>query len=142
LEASAEDAPGCLGIVPGTVSRFDGHFENDGSSGFENFKDQSTSDEITIEQETRVIIPNAFTPGLPPNDIFRPLLAFIDVNGYVFSIYNKWGQMIFSTDDPSEGWDGTFQGDYVASDAYVYLIVYRTPEGQINEKRGTVTVVR
>ena len=136
-----DDVSGFTGNL-GTFRYYVEAFENDGSSGFENFKDQSRSNEITIEQETRVIIPNAFTPGKPPNDLFKPLLAFIDVNGYSFSIYNKWGQMIFSTDDPSEGWDGTYKGEYVPTDAYVYLIVYRTPEGQTIEKRGTVTVVR
>jgi len=116
--------------------------ENDGSNGFEDFKDRSKSNEIIIEQETKVIIPNAFTPGLPPNDVFKPLIAFIDLEGYQFSIFNKWGQMLYKTTDPTQGWDGQYKGGFVPADAYVYLIVYRTPEGQTIEKRGTVTVVR
>lgn len=117
--------------------------ENDGDNGFENFKDYSVSNEIVIKQETRAILPNAFTPGHPPNEKFKPILAFIDLEGYSLAIFNKWGQLIFITENPSDdGWDGRFKGEYVPSDSYVYQLKYRTPQGQNLEKMGTVTVLR
>lgn len=132
-----------LSNLEGSFSYYVEAIENDGSNGFEDFKDSSKSNEITIEQETKVLIPNAFTPGLPPNEEFKPhTIAFIDPESYQLSIFNKWGQMLYKTTDPTEGWDGQYNGEYVPADAYVYLIVYRTPEGQTIEKRGTVTVVR
>lgn len=119
-------------------------YENDGDNGFETLKDSSVSNEIVIKQETLAILPNAFTPGRPPDDTFKPILAFIDADGYSFAIFNKWGQLIFITDDPdpTQGWDGKFKGELVPSDSYVYQLKYRTPQGQNFEKMGTVTVIR
>jgi len=131
-----------LSNLEGSFSYYVEAIENDGFNGYEDIKDQSLSNEIIIEQDTKVIIPNAFTPGLPPDDIFKPIVAFIDLEGYQLSIFNKWGQMLYKTTDPNGGWDGRFNGEFVPTDAYVYLIVYRTPEGQTIEERGTVTAVR
>jgi gliding motility-associated-like protein len=159
IDGSLDPSPGPLFTVPSSQNSYtddvslltnqEGVFsyyvvaiENNGDNGYESLKDASTSNEVEISQETRVILPNAFTPGLPPNDIFKPLTAFIDAAGYSFSIFNKWGQMIFETQDFTKGWDGKHKGEYVDSDSYVYLLMYRTPEGQSIEKRGTVTVVR
>jgi len=118
-------------------------YEKDIDNGFETFKDSSVSNKIEIKQETRVILPNAFGPDLPyPDNVFKPILAFINTEGYSLSIFNKWGQLIFITEDPTQGWDGKFKGEYVPSDAYVYQLKYKTPQGQNLEKRGTVTVIR
>ncbi len=118
-------------------------YETAGDNGFEAIRDSSVSNEIIITQETRVLVPNAFMPGgMPPDNVFKPLTAFIEQDGYEMLIYNKWGQQIFSTTDPADGWDGRYNGEFVPPDAYVYLIRYKTPEGQLFEKRGTVTVVR
>jgi len=118
-------------------------YEKDIDNGFEAFKDSSVSNKIEIKQETLVILPNAFGPDLPPPDnVFKPVLAFIDAGDYSFVIFNKWGQLIFITEDPTQGWDGKFKGEYVPSDAYVYQLKYKTPQGQNLEKRGTVTVIR
>lgn len=118
-------------------------YEKDGNNGFETFKDFSISNEIEIKQETRAILPNAFTPGRPPNEKFKPILAFIDIDGYSLAIFNKWGQLVFITEDPSgDGWDGKFKGEIVPTDSYVYQLKYRTPQGQNLEKMGTVTVIR
>lgn len=127
----------------GTFAYFVVAYENEGDNGYEDFKDVSSSNEITIVQETRVLVPNAFMPGAaPPDDEFRPMMSFVDQDDYDLMIFNKWGQMIFSATDISEGWDGTYNGEPAPADAYVYLIRYKTPEGQVVEKRGTVTLVR
>ncbi len=118
-------------------------YENEGDNGFEDFKDVSSSNEITIVQETRVLVPNAFMPGadLPDNE-FKPMLSFVEQDDYELMIFNKWGQMIFNTTDMDEGWNGNYNGEPMPPDAYVYLIRYKTPDGQMVEKRGTVTLVR
>jgi len=127
----------------GTFSYYVVAVENDDNNGFESIKDISTSNEIEIIQGTKVVAPNAFTPGQPPDDFFKPFMVFIEIENYSFSIFNKWGQMIFNTTDPADkGWDGKFKGEYVASDSYVYLIRYQTSAKKSIEKRGTVTVVR
>jgi len=142
-ETTYADDVSSLSNLEGSFSYIVEAIENEGDNGFEDIKDHSFSNEITIEQETTVLVPNAFSPSLaPPDNIFKPLMAFINPDGYQLSIFNKWGQQLFNTSDPEGYWDGKFNGEYVPTDAYVYLIVYRTPEGQTLEKRGTVTVLR
>lgn len=103
----------------------------------------SKSNRIILEMETRVIVPNAFIPdGMPPDNEFKPIVSFIADGSYELLIFNKWGQMIFTTSDPNEGWTGKQDGELQPSGAYVYLIKYRTPEGQNMEKRGTVSIIR
>jgi gliding motility-associated-like protein len=103
----------------------------------------SKSNHIVLEMETRVETPNAFIPGaLPPDNEFKPQVSFIADGSYELMIFNKWGQMIFTTRDTEQGWDGRVNGELQPPGAYVYLIKYRTPEGQNMEKRGTVTILR
>lgn len=103
----------------------------------------SKSNHIVLEMETRVEVPNAFIPGaLPPDNEFKPQVSFIAEGSYELMIFNKWGEMIFTTRDTEQGWDGRSNGELQPPGAYVYLIKYRTPEGQNMEKRGTVTILR
>jgi gliding motility-associated-like protein len=104
---------------------------------------KSISNQIVIEMETKVQVPNAFIPeGLPPDNEFKPSLTFVDKQSYELLIFNKWGQMLFSTKDSEEGWDGKFNGGYVPADAYVYRIRVKSPDGLDFNKQGTVTVIR
>jgi gliding motility-associated-like protein len=101
----------------------------------------SLSNTITIEMETQIFIPNAISlSDDQPN--FKPIIDFIDQNFYQLLIFNKWGQQIFESSSLEKGWDGTFEGDRVPGDTYVYLIKFRNSQGETIEKRGTVTVVR
>lgn len=103
----------------------------------------SKSNQIVVELETKVLVPNAFIPeGLSPDNEFKPSLTFVDKNSYELLIFNKWGQMIFSTSDSDEGWDGKFNGEYVPADAYVYRIRVKSPDGRDFQTQGTVTVIR
>ncbi len=101
----------------------------------------SFSNTIIIEIETQIKIPNAISLSNGEPD-FKPDPKFIDPGSYQFLIYNKWGQQIFESNSLDKGWDGTFEGDKVASDTYVYLIKFKNARGENIEKRGTVTVVR
>jgi len=71
------------------------------------------SDTITIVQKTCMpgfYVPNAFTPnGDGRNDVFRPSL-FGNVQSYLFCIYNRFGELVFKTNTPGEGWDGNYKG--------------------------------
>lgn len=67
----------------------------------------------------KVVLPNAFTPnGDNLNDTFGPTTPC----GILFKmeIYNRWGQVIFSTNSSTDQWDGTFQGNPVESGKYTY----------------------
>lgn len=55
----------------------------------------------------QISVPNAFTPdGDGVNDVFLPILTDIDPSQYLLEIFDRWGQLVFSTEDPHKGWDG------------------------------------
>jgi gliding motility-associated-like protein len=82
-------------------------------------------------------LPNAFSPdNNGNNDIFRPVTQRTTLNPYNFQVFNQWGQLIFNTTDPAEGWDGNHKGKPCKSGMYSYVIQYR--EGKI-ESSGIIT---
>jgi len=97
------------------------------------------------EIEVSVIpIPNAFNPNsaVEMNRTFKLFANSIEpVNNFQMYIYNRWGQLIFETNDINEGWDGTKNGNLCNIGAYVWVVYYNSGEGEITNK-GTVTLVR
>ncbi len=101
--------------------------------------------ELIIVQPV-VKFPNAFTPGngdnLGINDVFKPVtqvgIIFIDQ----FDIYNRWGQKIYTSNDPQASWDGTVDGQPAPTDVYVYYIQYRRGDGSLIVTHGEVTLLR
>jgi len=89
-------------------------------------------------------IPNAFTPngdglndkffivGLPPENITH----------FNLQIFNRWGQMIFSTNSILEGWDGTLKGELCPNDVYTWVIYYEDNKKIKTSNKGTVTLIR
>ena len=70
-------------------------------------------------------IPNAFKPAsLPPNNIFKPVFGPIIPIHYQMVIFNRWGDVIFETQDYSVGWDGKCNGNEASQGSYVYKIVF------------------
>jgi len=67
-------------------------------------------------------LPNAFTPnGDGSNDLFKPF-PFCFVERVNFQVYNRWGQLVFETEDPDLNWDGTnFSGQDVEEGVYYYV---------------------
>ena len=90
--------------------------------------------------------PNAFTPnGDGLNDEFRAVTNSVYIEHFSLSIYDRWGAMIYQTNDISKGWDGTYKGEYCMQGAYVYKIAYSlsVPSNTASEiKMGTVMLVR
>jgi gliding motility-associated-like protein len=89
--------------------------------------------------------PNAFTPnGDGANDVFKPVFDCPALTMH-FLIYNRWGNVVFETNDPSGGWDGKTMGKDAPSDVYVwtleYVVVFNGTQQKINEK-GDVTLLR
>ena len=103
----------------------------------------SFSNQVCAVIEPLVYIPNAFTPG-GLNPIFIPVVSFQDVSKYEFSIVDRWGQVVFQTNDPSVGWDGQHQqsGKLVAPNLYVYVLKVVDGNNQEYIFRGNVSVIR
>jgi gliding motility-associated-like protein len=107
----------------------------------------STSINIPFMDEIVYFIPNSFTPdGDEFNNIFTPVFtAGIDYHTYEMTIFNRWGEIVFETQDPLTGWDGSYgnQGLDVQLGVYTYKISFKTP--QFDDRReilGHVNVVR
>ena len=87
------------------------------------------------------LMPTAFTPNNDNrNDILKPAFSG-QLSGYQLSVYNRWGKLIFSTNDPFKGWDGTIQGSQQSMGAYVWICSYSL-SGRSHTEKGTVTLIR
>jgi len=89
-----------------------------------------------------IYVPSAFTPnGDGKNDVLRPYLVGI-ANFDFFTVYNRWGQVVFSTTNRSQGWDGTLHGAAQGSGAYVYVTKGEDYTGKTIFRKGTVVLIR
>ncbi|WP_176112877.1 PKD domain-containing protein [Sediminibacterium ginsengisoli] len=102
-------------------------------------------DELTVtvyKTLPEIFIPSAFTPnGDGRNDLLRPLTAGISQLIY-FRIYNRWGQLVFSTSELGKGWDGTFDGVKQPSGTYVYMAEALDYTGRNLSRKGTCVLIR
>jgi gliding motility-associated-like protein len=64
---------------------------------------------VRVFDEEGIYVPNAFTPNADPNRIFIPVYVGIK-KLQLFRIYNRWGMMVFETNDMAKGWDGNYKG--------------------------------
>ena len=90
-----------------------------------------------------IYIPNSFTPnGDGLNDVFN-IKTIIEFSQFKLCIYDRWGEMLFESDDINKGWDGSYKGKPVPNDVYVYLFNVRIKDTNFEKKiSGRVTVVR
>jgi gliding motility-associated-like protein len=104
----------------------------------------STFRRVIIEDVPLIYVPNAFTPdGDGLNDIFIPKGYLNEWDFYEFSIYNRFGQMLFITNDVFEGWNGTYRGELSPQGVYAWkLQVRHKPGDKIITLDGTVTLLR
>jgi gliding motility-associated-like protein len=96
---------------------------------------------IYISVESLLAMPNAFTPGIGPNNSFKIILRGI-ANLRYFRIFDRWGVKVFETTDINAGWDGTFNGVMQPFGVYVYEIGAVTSAGRSFEKHGNVTLIK
>ncbi len=103
------------------------------------------TDEIFVEvlDNCLIKVPGAFTPnrdGL--NDRLKAINADLATN-FSLRVYNRFGQLVFSTNDPLDGWDGTFKGNPADTGTYVWQVSYIDPVSKkpVYEK-GTSILIR
>jgi len=86
-------------------------------------------------------VPNAFTPnGDGRNDCFG-VKYWGDVEDFSLNIYNRWGELLFHGDNPTQCWNGLYKGQLQPDDAYVYWIKAKTRCGDVFRK-GTFALIR
>lgn len=98
---------------------------------------------VPVEDNFAFFVPSAFTPNTDgKNEVFLPRVN--DVVDYEFTIYTRTGELIFYTNNPEIGWDGTVQGKPAPQGVYLWKIHYAkigTPDEKMM-KTGSVTLIR
>ncbi|MEW6468103.1 MAG: PKD domain-containing protein [Bacteroidota bacterium] len=100
---------------------------------------------IVVEGFYTFYFPNAFTPGKDGhNEEFGPVFSGIRENTYVMYIYNRWGEMIYTTNDVNQPWNGRRDntGDRVQEDVYICVFQFQDFKGFHHKEVGHVTVIR
>ena len=99
---------------------------------------------IQVQSEYTFYVPNAFTPnqdGL--NDFFNVHGTGFDFNTFHLSIYTRWGELIFTSNDINNGWDGKKKGEHQLCPigTYVWHVSFTTIEGEKKVYTGLVTLI-
>jgi gliding motility-associated-like protein len=100
---------------------------------------------LDISPETRLHFPNAFTPNDDSvNDVFLPKGYLKGYKQYTLRIWNRWGEVVFDADEPDAGWNGRHQnaGQPVPSGVYLYEMTLIGPRGEVDQRRGSLTLLR
>ncbi|GAB4131787.1 MAG: hypothetical protein Fur0041_02490 [Bacteroidia bacterium] len=100
---------------------------------------------ICIDPDVSIYVPNTFTPNEDgTNDVFYPVTIGIDPDKYELWIFDRWGNMIFYTDDLNDGWDGRVQGsaDICQIDTYVWKIKAIDVLGKKHNLIGHVNLIK
>ncbi|KAA9354015.1 PKD domain-containing protein [Larkinella humicola] len=94
--------------------------------------------------EPRVVLPDAFTPnGDGNNDLLDVFTAY--VTDFELRVFNRWGEVIFVSNDPEQKWDGNYRGQAYPSMVYAYTVNFKSlyyPERPKVLKRGSILLVR
>lgn len=90
----------------------------------------------------KIFFPSAFTPnGDGRNDVFKP---FVEgrLLSYSFTVYNRWGGVVFSTTDYKKGWNGLLQDLPQSTGSFVWLCRYQFVSEEAKVAKGVVTLIR
>jgi gliding motility-associated-like protein len=86
-------------------------------------------------------VPNAFTPGkFGVNSTIK--VEGFGIGRMKWQIYNRWGQLVFESDSPKKGWDGTFKGKAQPMEVYAYVLEVEFTDGKKVRKTGDITLIR
>ncbi len=123
--------------------------------------DKGCSDTYTLNRkiktilEGEIILPNAFTPnpnsanggkvdhrpsGRKVNDVFYAIVR--GTKSFEMTIFNKWGELVFASDDPEIGWDGYYKNELSKQDTYVWQIKATFKDGRVYNKAGEFLLLR
>lgn len=97
---------------------------------------------IRVFNQAEIYVPTAFTPNNDGrNDLFKPVLVGIRELKY-FSVYNRFGQLVYTASKDAAGWDGTVNGIKQGTGAYVWMAEATDYKGNVLNRKGTVVLIR
>jgi len=90
-------------------------------------------------------VPNCFTPdGNESNQLFGPVMTEgYDINGFEFTVFNRWGNVVWESHDPNGKWDGTYNGKKCPDGVYIWLLKFNVfnNDSKILD-HGHLTIIR
>lgn len=98
------------------------------------------NDSILLEERcpAEYFFPNIFSPnGDGINDFFLPKTTYL--NSYKLQIFSRWGELLFQSEDPNTGWDGTANGQVMVPGVYVYVFSYTGYDDRYQTLHKTVS---
>jgi len=112
--------------------------------------DSSVSNLSCAILPSRIFIPNAFTPGNGDslNDVWivSAISIYNAVGGplknFHCRVFNRWGTLVFESDDLNKGWDGKFKNGYAPMDVYIYMLDAEGIDGRAVHLKGNLTIVK
>lgn len=101
--------------------------------------------QLDVTPQIRFFMPNAFTPNNDSkNDVFGGVGIFEGLENFSWTIWNRWGELVYESDDPDIPWNGRKNnvGKMSPSGVYVYSIQFEGPRQESFEYKGFVTLIR
>lgn len=108
------------------------------TNGCMNTDIMSISVEIFIDE---LFIPNMFSPNGDGNND-EVVVEGEELKDYEFRIFNRWGELVFETDDQTINWDGTQRGQELNSGVFAYVLIYTDINGDSQVVSGNITLVK
>lgn len=97
---------------------------------------------VKIYNGPEIYVPTAFNPlSISGNNLLRPIAVGISRFKY-FHVYNRFGELVFSTADPSKGWDGMYKGQAQHSGVYIWIAAGTSFRGTEILRKGTAVLLR
>ena len=93
--------------------------------------------------DARVFVPDAFNPVSPveKNRLFKPEVTFVSIKTYEFKVFDRWGELLYKSNNYDDVWDGKYKDKLVSEGTYIYYVKYESSNNQKLEKRGTFNVI-
>lgn len=107
-----------------------------------NCKGKDTIEVFAQECLKGMFIPNAFTPNNDRyNDVFKPVV-YGQLEKFRLTVYSRWGEKVFETNNPGLGWNGTWKGQPMDTGSFVWVCAYKFTGKSEKSEKGHVTLVR
>lgn len=100
---------------------------------------------IDVKPEVRYNLPNAFTPNNDStNDVFKGVGIMTGATNFRMTIWNRWGELVFETNNPDEGWNGLKNntGKPSPNGVYPVVVTFTGPRGRQFEYKGVASLIR
>ncbi len=98
---------------------------------------------LAVDATKRYYIPTAFSPnGDGKNDVFMVYTRGNIVKYIDLKIYNRWGELVYSSNDINKGWDGTYNGVQVNNGLYTYMLKLVFNDKEVKTDKGSISLIK